>query len=184
MEQVDLGKVIQDSISRFSENRIGDKPPVSVRLSAALPSIPWPDGSLGRVVKALLYEALMSNDPEAPMDICLRRRSELKEFDAFVLVHPMYWAQVRVAGPGLRVRDLSFEEVLNDLGYKSQEWFGIRNTTTQFAVFAKALHSKQKLIFCADPGSDIKKYDLLLPVIAPAISSFILPDEQIAGNSY
>ena len=27
MEQVDLGKVIQDAIARFSQNRIGKKPP-------------------------------------------------------------------------------------------------------------------------------------------------------------
>jgi len=182
MEQVDVGKVIQDAVSRFSQNRIGDKPLVSVRLSAALTAIPWPDSSLRRIVKVLLYEALMSNDPEAPMDLCLRRRGELKEFDAFVRMRPMYWAQLRVAGRGLRLRDLSFEEVLNDLGYQSEEWFGIKHTTTQFAVFAKDTLPKQKLIFCTDPGNDIKKYDLLLPVIETSIVSYRLPDRQIVEN--
>ena len=178
MEQVDLGTVIQDAIARFSRNRIGEKPPVSIRISAALPTTSWPDGSLRRIVKALLYEALMSNNPEAPMEVCLRRRSELKEFDAFVRLHPMYWAQVRVAGRGLRLRDLSFEEVLNDLGYESEEWLGIKNTTTQFAVFAKGLH--QKLIFCTDPGNTVKKYDLLLPITEPPVAAHPLPERQLA----
>jgi hypothetical protein len=180
MEQVDLGKVIQDAIARFSQNRIGKKPPVSIRISAALPTTPWTDGSLRRIVKALLYEALMSNDPEAPTDVCLRRRSELKEFDAFVQGHPLYWAQIRVAGRGLRLRDLSFEEILNELGYLSEEWFGIKHTTTQFAVFVRADHPEQKLIFCTDPGSTIKKYDLLLPITKLSMAAHPLPKWQLA----
>ena len=41
MEQVNLGSVIEQAITRSSQNRLGEKPPVFVALAPVLPQIPW-----------------------------------------------------------------------------------------------------------------------------------------------
>ena len=46
MERVNLGSVIEQAISRFGKNRIGDKPPVFVMISPSLGPVPWHDRSL------------------------------------------------------------------------------------------------------------------------------------------
>ena len=40
MEEINLGSVIEQAITKFSRNRIGEKPPVFVALSPALTQVP------------------------------------------------------------------------------------------------------------------------------------------------
>ena len=48
MGKLDIGAVIQEAISRFSQNRIGDKPPVFVTLAPAFTQVPWQNQTAGR----------------------------------------------------------------------------------------------------------------------------------------
>ena len=105
MEHVNLGSVIEQAISKFGQNRIGDKPPVFVMISPALTPIPWHDRSLKEFVRTFLYEVLLTNDPDAIIEITLRRKTELKDLNAFVGVRPSCWVQLRVAGRGLKVME-------------------------------------------------------------------------------
>jgi hypothetical protein len=41
MERIDLASVIQETVSTFCRNRIGDKPPVFLTFSPALTEMPW-----------------------------------------------------------------------------------------------------------------------------------------------
>ena len=100
MERIDLGTIIQDSISKFSQNRIGAKPSVFVTLSPALTQVPWKDRTLKEFLRFFLYEALLTSDPDAPVEITLRRRFLLADLKAFVGVQPSYWVQVRISGRG------------------------------------------------------------------------------------
>ena len=54
MENIDLGSTIEEAISKFSCNRIGDKPPISVTVSPTVTDIPWPDRKLQELVKLFL----------------------------------------------------------------------------------------------------------------------------------
>ena len=51
MEHVNIGSAIEQAISKFGQNRIGDKPPVFVMISPALTPIPWHDRSLKEFVR-------------------------------------------------------------------------------------------------------------------------------------
>src|SRR5580765_2677233 len=62
MEQVNLGSVIENAITRFSQNRVGDKPPVFVTLAPALPQIPWKGSALRQFLQFFLYESLLTSD--------------------------------------------------------------------------------------------------------------------------
>ena len=75
MERVNLGSVIEQAISRFSQNRIGDKPPLFVMISPALTPIPWHDRSLKEFVRTFLYEVLLTNDPDAIIEVTLRQQN-------------------------------------------------------------------------------------------------------------
>ena len=125
MERIDLGTIIQDSISRFSQNRIGDKPPVFVTLSPALTQVPWNDRTLKEFLRYFLYEALLTSDPDAPVEITLRRRTLLADLKAFVGVQPSYWIQVRISGRGLRIAENLVEDLFTEVGYRCEEWVGI-----------------------------------------------------------
>ena len=78
MEQVNFGSVIEQAITRSSQNRLGEKPPVFVALAPVLPQIPWRDAALRRFLQSFLYESLLTSDANAPVEISLRRRSLLK----------------------------------------------------------------------------------------------------------
>jgi hypothetical protein len=95
MERIDLVKTIQESTATFCQNRIGDKPPISVTVSPTVTDIPWPDRKLQELVKLFLYETLLTNDPDAEVAVSLRRRSMLKGLGEFVGVQPSYWLHLR-----------------------------------------------------------------------------------------
>jgi len=107
MEQVNLSSVIEQAITRFSQNRIGEKPPVFVTLAPALPQIPWKGAALRQFLQFFLYESLLTSDANAAVEISLRRRSVLKDLTAFVGIQPSYWVQLRVSGRGLRIAEPS-----------------------------------------------------------------------------
>jgi hypothetical protein len=167
MEQVNLGSVIEQAISRFSQNRIGAKPPLFVMISPALTAIPWHDGSLKEFVRTFLYEVLLRNDPGAIIEIALRRKTALKDLTAFVGVQPSYWAQLRVAGRGLRVMENLIEDLFVEVGYRCEEWVGVADSQARLGIFGANLRPELKMVFGVELTRNIFKCDLLLPVTVP-----------------
>jgi hypothetical protein len=84
MRKVDFAIVIQETISRCSQNRIGEKPPVFVTLAPVLTRVPWPDQSAEEFVRRFPYEALFTSDADAAVEVSLRRRALLDDLNAFV----------------------------------------------------------------------------------------------------
>jgi hypothetical protein len=164
MERVNLGSVLEQAISKFSQNRIGDKPPVFVMISPALPPIPWQDRSLKEFVRMFVYEVLLTNDPDATIEVVLRRKIELKDLNAFVGVRPSCWVQLRVAGRGLRVRELLVEELFAEVGYCCEEWVGVEDSTARLGIFGSKDKPELKMVFCVELTRNTLKCDLLLPV--------------------
>jgi hypothetical protein len=67
MEEINLGSVIDQAITKVSRNRIGDKPPVFVTLSPVLTQVPWKDSALKQFLQFFLYESLLTSDASAAM---------------------------------------------------------------------------------------------------------------------
>ena len=165
MEKVDLATVIQEAISRFSQNRIGDKPPVFVTLAPALTQVPWQNQTAEEFVRRFLYVTLLTSDPDAAIEISLRRRSLLNDLNAFVGIKPSYWIQLRVAGRGIRVTEKLIEELFSELGFGSEEWIGINGSDTRLGIFGTIDAPKVRMIFCLESVRHRQKCDLLLPII-------------------
>jgi hypothetical protein len=164
MERVNLGSVLEQAISKFSQNRIGDKPPVFVMISPALTPIPWHDRSLKEFVRMFLYEVLLTNDPDATIEVVLRRKIEVKDLNAFVGVRSSCWVQLRVAGRGLRVRELLVEELFAEVGYCCEEWVGVEDSMARLGIFGSKHKPELKMVFCVESSRNTLKCDLLLPV--------------------
>ena len=164
MERVNLGSVLEQAISKFSQNRIGDKPPVFVMISPTLTPIPWHDRSLKEFVRMLLYEVLLTNDPDAAIEVVLRRKMELKDLNAFVGVRPSCWVQLRISGRGLRIRALLVEELFTEVGYCCEEWVGVEDSTARLGIFGSKDKPELKMVFCVELHHNTRKCDLLLPV--------------------
>ncbi len=84
MEQINLGSVIEQAITKASRNRIGEKPPVLVTLSPVLTQVPWKGSALKQFLQFFFYESLLTSDACAAVEISLPRRSLLKDLTAFV----------------------------------------------------------------------------------------------------
>lgn len=165
MEQVNLGSVIEQAISKFSQNRIGAKPPVFVTISPASASIPWHDRSLKEFVRMFLYEVLLTNDPDATLEIALRRKVDLKDLSAFIGVHPDCWVQLRVSGRGLKVIEHLVEELFAEVDYRREEWIGVEDSAARLGIFGNEKRRELKMIFCLESSRNVLKCDLLLPFL-------------------
>jgi hypothetical protein len=165
MEQVNLGSVIERAISRFSQNRVGDKPPVFVTLAPALPQIPWKGPALRQFLQFFLYESLLTSDATAAVEISLRRRSVLKDLTAFVGIQPSYWVQLRLSGRGLRIAEQFVEDLFTEVGYRCEEWVGMDGSAARLGIFGSIDAPGLKIVFCIESARHRLRCDLLLPVI-------------------
>lgn len=164
MQRIDLGTVIQDAISKFSQNRIGDKPPVFVTLSPALTQVPWRDRNLKQFLRFFLYEALLTADPDTAVEISLRRRLRFGDLRTFVRVEPSYWIQLRISGRGLRIAEPLVEDLLGEVGYRCEEWVGIDGSNARLGIFGAIDAPRSKLVFCVELRRNKLLCDLLIPV--------------------
>jgi hypothetical protein len=164
MEKLDIGAVIQEAISRFSQNRIGDKPPVFVTLSPTMTQVPWRNQTAEDFVRRFIYETLLTSDPDAPIEISLRRRSRLNDLNAFIGIKPSYWIQLRVSGRGIRVGEKLIDELFGELGFRVEEWVGVNGSDTRLGIFGTIDAPKLTMIFCLESVRHKLKYDLLLPI--------------------
>jgi hypothetical protein len=177
MERLNLGSVIEQAISRFSQNRIGDRPPLFLMISPALTPIPWHDRSLKEFVRMFLYEVLLTNDPDAIIEVTLRRKTELRDLNAFVGIRPSCWVQLRVAGRGLKVMEHLIEELFAEVGYRCEEWVGVQDSAARLGIFGNKNKPELKIVFCLELSRNILKCDVLLPVFENVPLSYQAVDE-------
>ena len=173
MGKLDIGTVIHDAISRFSQNRTGAKPPVFVTLAPAMTQVQWKNQTAEGFIRRFIYETLLNSDPDAPIEVSLRRRSCLYDLNAFIGVKPSYWIQLRVTGRGIRVGEKLIDELFGELGFRLEEWVGVEGSETRLGIFATIDAPKLTMVFCLEWVRHKLKCDLLLPV----------DDERPAGGA-
>jgi len=164
MQKVNLGSVIEQAITRVTQNRIGEKPPVFVTLSPALTQVPWKDSALKQFLQFFLYESLLTSDANAAIEISLRRRSLLKDLTAFVGIQPSYWVQLRLSGRGLKIAERLIEDLFDEVGYRCEEWVGVEDSSARLGIFGAIDAPKLKVVICLESTRQRLKCDLLLPV--------------------
>ena len=164
MKKVDFASVIQETISRCSQNRSGAKPPVFVTLAPVLSRVPWRDQTAEEFIRRFLYETLLTSDADAAVEVSLRHRALLDDLNAFVGIKPSYWIQLRVAGRGIRVAEHVIDDLFSEVGLRAEEWLGIAGTGTRLGIFGTIDAPKIKMVFCIDAMRHKQKCDLLLPV--------------------
>ena len=164
MQKVNLGSVIEQAITRVTQNRIGEKPPVFVTLSPALTQVPWKDSALEKFLQFFLYESLLTSDANAAIEISLRRRSLLKDLTAFVGIQPSYWIQLRLSGRGLKIAERLIEDLFDEVGYRCEEWVGVEDSSARLGIFGAIDAPKLKMVICLESTRQRLKCDLLLPV--------------------
>jgi hypothetical protein len=171
MEKIDMAALIQDALARFSRNRIGDKPPVSLILSPTFAPVPWRDHGLSEFIRFFLYETLVSSDPDGTIEVSLRQRLALNDLSKFLALRNNSWAQLRVAGRGLRVNERFVEDLFADVGYRCDERLGVEGSSAQLAIFGPVEGTAYKLVFCLEMKKHRINCDLLIPVEAESAAT-------------
>ena len=144
MKTIDLGSVVQQTIFRYSQNHVGDKPLVFVTLAPALTQVPWQDRTAEEFVRRLIYETLLTSDPGAPIEVSLRHRNCLDDLNDFIGIKPSYWIQLRVAGRGIRVAEYLIDELFGELGFRIEEWFASTDRTPGWEFSAPSTRQKSR----------------------------------------
>lgn len=182
MKKLDIGTVIQDAISRFSQNRSGDKPPVFVSLAPAMTQVPWKNQTAEGFIRRFIYETLLTSDPDAPIEVSLRRRSCLNDLNAFIGIKPSYWIQLRVTGRGIRVGEKLIDELFGELGFRVEEWVGVDGSETRLGIFATIDAPKLTMVFCLEWVRHKLKCDLLLPINDETPAANTLSHERASAS--
>ena len=164
MKNLDLSTVIQEAISRFNQHRIGVKPPVFVTLAPVLERVPWQNQTAEDFVRRFLYQTLLSSDPDAAIEVSLRRRSCLNDLNEFIGIKPSYWIQLRVTGRGLRIAEYFIEELFDELGFRVEEWIGIDGSDARLGIFGTIDAPQVKMVFCLESVRHKQRCDLMLPI--------------------
>lgn len=164
MENINLPSVINESLAKFSRNRTGNQPRVFVTISPDTPDVRWRNRSVKEFVRLFFYESLTTGDPDAVIEVALRRKMELNDLNAFVGIHPSHWVQLRVSGRGLKIMENLIDELFAEVGYRCEEWVGVEDSNTRLGIFGAAENPDGKLVFCLELSRDILKCDLLIPV--------------------
>jgi hypothetical protein len=164
MEKVDLATIIQETISAFCRNRIGEKPPIFVTLSPALNQLPSKTPRLREFARRFLYESLLTSDPDTPIQVKLKKRFPLKDINAFVGIEPSCWVHLRVSGRGLRILETAIEELFAEIGYRCEEWLGADDSPARLGIFGALEDGGSKIVFCLEQSRGVVKADLLVPV--------------------
>jgi hypothetical protein len=164
MKNLDLSTVIQEAISRFNQNRVGNKPPVFVTLAPVLEKVPWQNQTAEDFVRRFIYQTLLSSDPDAAIEVSLRRRSCLNDLNEFIGIKPTYWIQLRVTGRGLRIAEYFIEELFDELGFRVEEWIGIDGSDARLGIFGTIDAPQVKMVFCLESVRHKQRCDLMLPI--------------------
>jgi hypothetical protein len=164
MENVNLETIIQQTITRFEQNRSGDKPLVFVSVSPGIAQVPWNDGSLKEFVRLLVYECLHGSAPDQAIEVLLTRRVEIGDLNEFFGVRPIYWVQLRLSGRGLKYDERMLEDMLRGLGYRCKEWVEPDASEIRLGAFGTKFNSAAKIILCLNCVRGTFKCDLLLPI--------------------
>lgn len=173
MEHVNLESVIQQTITRFKQNRSGEKPLVFVSVSPSISQIAWDDGSLKEFVRLFVYECLHSSEPDKAIEVLLTRRAEIGGMNDFLGLRPSYWVQLRLAGRGVKYTERMIEDMFRGLGYRCEEWVGLDDSAVRLGIFGTQFNAAARMILCLNSIRGILKCDLLLPIseYAPLSSS-------------
>ena len=164
MQKVDFGIIIQETISRCAQHCFGEKPLVFVTLAPVLSRVPWQDRSAEEFVRRFLYQALLTSEADAAIQVSLRRRFSLRDLNAFVGIKPSYWIQFSVAGRGIRVAENLIDDLFSEVGLSGEEWLGISGSSTRLGMFRAIDAPQTKMVFCLQTRRGRHQCDLLLPI--------------------
>lgn len=164
VEKLDIAALVQDALARFSRNRIGAKPPVSLTLSPTFTPVPWRDHTLREFIRYFLYETLVSSDPDAPIEISLRQRLPLNDLNSFLRLGQTSWTQLRLSGRGLKIDERFVEDLFADCGYRCDEKLGVEGSPACLGIFGAVETPARKLVFCLELKNHRILCDLLIPV--------------------
>ncbi len=167
MTEVDLKSLIEGIVTKFNRNRTGAKPVVIATIPPGLPNLFLRDARLAKLLRLFLYEVLLMNEPEAPVQVLVHKRSRLRDLEAFVGVSPQYWIQLRIAAHGPCIPEKLIEERSREVDYRCEEWVGVEDSNAQLAILSPLDENGQKMVFCVDATKRARKCDFLIPVNQP-----------------
>ncbi len=156
MREIDLTMLMWEIV--LKRNRI------KLSLPPALSRFLWHDGSIEEVIERFIHHASSINHPARPLRIAVRQRAKLQDLEKFFGIYPTHWIQLRIEGQGSAGYEEGARKILEDLGYRCEEWVGVEDSGQQLAAFCLEMQREPKLVFWADNHKCSHKCDLLIPV--------------------
>jgi len=157
MREMDLTHLMQGLVAGIGS-------PVHLSLPPNLSRFPWQDRSLEALIERFLHRASSISQPARPVRIAVRRKAKMPDLEKFFGIPSSYWIQLRIQWRGSAGFDGGARRILEDLGYRCEEWVGVEDSGQQLAAFCLGTGKEPKLVFWTDSRRESHKCDLLIPV--------------------
>jgi len=170
MRTVDVAHLIKDIVVSLRTKRADELPTIRLIISPGLPTFPWRDDSLERLLREIFSEFLRSRCGDLPVQIKVSSRPRLQDLQAFIGLSPLYWIQIKFSGYGLLSMTDPIETKLQQAGYYCEEWIGMDNASSQLAIFCPERGNASKLVLYLNTHRYRWECDFLIPVLENCIS--------------
>jgi hypothetical protein len=154
---MDLTNLMQDVVAGIGS-------PVHLSLPPNLSRFLWHDRSLETLIERFIHWASTISHAAGPVRIAVRQKAKMQDLEKFFGIPSCHWIQLRIQWRGLAGFDGDARRILEDLGYRCEEWVGVEDSPQQLGAFYLGTDKEPKLVFWTDSRRDSHKCDLLIPV--------------------
>jgi len=163
MGRMDLAPMLRRTVLWLNKKHAGAGSSVQLSVAFNLSQFSWHDGSLEKLIEKLLRHASVISHPARPLRIAVRQRAKLLDLEVFWDIHPSHWIQLSLS-PGAPGFDRSVRKILEDQGYRCQEWIRVEGSRQRLGAFSLGAEDKPKLVLWAENHRFRQRCDLLIPV--------------------
>jgi hypothetical protein len=170
MKRMDLGVLMRRTALRINRIRSGIGASLHLSIPDNLPEFSWHDCSLEKLIEKLIHYAALISDPARPLRIAIHQRKQMLDLEKFFGISATLWIQLRIELEPAEF-DAGARQILEDHGYRCEEWIGVEDSIQQLGAFCFATEKKPQLVFWAENCGRRSKCDLLIPIAGSLASS-------------
>jgi len=168
MEDMNLTALMQGIVLRCNKSLAKTGSFIQLSLPSHLTNFFWHDRSLEKLLKRLVCQASLAVDRGAPIRIAVRQKAKMRGLEKFFQVYPSHWIQLKITQRGPLGLEPGAREVLEDSGFRCDEWIGAKESWPQLGFFSSGTKPLLKLACYLQRRRITQTCELLIPVMTPA----------------
>ncbi len=168
MRQINLATVVRDVVRRCNKLLLRTGTSILLSPPSCAPRLSWYDESLETLLERLALRASSNVDQGSHVRITVSQRRNMRGLEGFFDIRPSHWILLKIARKGRAGFETEARNILEDLGYRCDEWIGTEGSWPQMGAFSSGKMQAQRLMLWAQWYKNTQKYELIIPVVKPS----------------